>query len=151
MALYLSFLFYFSLAAKLVEYRLGYNYGEVFHDFSGNYRDGVNGLSSTTTTANTIGTDRGAFFPGSANNQITLPSNDQQSSAFLLPSTFTIAVWFLSYSSVGGAVFYRYKSSSDYFAISHASNTAVVSAIIVIGGSSSSSQNGLANSFNTRK
>ena len=151
MVICLPFLFYFSLAAKLVEYRLGYNYGEVFHDFSGNYRDGVNGLSSTTTTGNTIATDRGALFPTSNNYQITLPSNDQQSSAFLLPSTFTIAAWYFSFTSVGGKVFYRYKSSSDYFAISHASNTAVVSAIIVIGGSTSSSQNGLANSFNTRK
>ena len=152
----LLFILYFSLAIKIVEYRLAYNYGQVFHDFSDNSRDGVNGISSTTTTADTTPTDRGAWFPGgwgytSSNFQITLPSNDQQSAAFTLPSTFTIAAWFISYQSTGGLVFYRYRDSNNYFYLSHTTTNNVMTARIVMGGNDSTDVNGPSNSFYFRK
>ena len=151
----LLMLFSFSMAAKLVEYRLAYNYGQVFHDFSGNSMNGVNGLSSTTTTADTTPTDRGAWFPGgsgytSGNIQITLPSNDQVSTNLSLPSTFTIACWFLSYSGTGGLTFYRYKDASNYFYLSHTTTNQCVTGRILINGSDSGALNGPTNSFNTR-
>ena len=145
-----------SFASKLVEYRLAYNYGQVFHDFSDNSRDGVNGLSSTTTTADTTPTDRGAWFPGgvgytSGNIQITLPSNDQQSAPLTLPSTFTIAAWFISYQTTGGLVFYRYKDSNNYFYLSHTTTNNVMTARLVMDGNDSTDLNGPTNSFNYRK
>ena len=139
---------FLSFAAKLVEYRLAYNYGQVFHDFSGNYQDGVNGLSSTTTTADTSATDRGAAFTSSSNIQITLPSNDQQSSAFTLPPTFTIASWFLSKSNTG-QIFYRYKDANNYFYLSRANSSKKVNLRIVIAGNDSGVKAGPSSSFTT--
>ena len=123
---------YLSLGAKLVEYRLGYNYGEVFHDFSGNSRDGVNGDSSTTTSKDTIATDRGSYFDN-GDFQITLPSNDQQSTAFTLPSTFTIAAWVITYNS-DGMIFYRYKDINNYFYVKRDKVSDNILARIKIGG-----------------
>ena len=139
-----------SLASKLVEYRLAYNYGQVFHDFSGNYRDGVNGLSSSTTTADTIATDRGAGFSSSTNVQITLPSNDQQSSSITLPSTFTIASWFLSKSNAG-QLFYRYKDANNYFSLSRAYASSTASLRIMIAGIDTGVILGPSNSFSCSK
>ena len=130
----LLLLFQFISASKLLEYRLGYNYGQVFHDFSGNSRDGVNGVSSTTTSYDTTPTDRGAFL----NNgfyQITLPSNDQGAS-FNLPSTFTIATWTNPFHE-NGLIFYRYQSLTNYFYLKKVMTNLTMLARIVISGSDS--------------
>ena len=144
----LALIFYFSLAAKLVEYRLGYNYGQVFHDFSGNSMDGVNGFTSAVEASDTLQTDRGACFPGLLNTQITLPNNDQQSSQLTLSSTFTIAAWLFSYQQHVGTVFYRYKDSNNYFYLKHNPDTTLVTARIVMGGNDSTEIDGPSGSFN---
>ena len=151
MALRFALLFFSAFAAKLVEYRLAYNYGQVFHDFSGNLRDGVNGLSSTTTTADTTATDRGASWSSTSNIQITLPSNDQQSSAFTLPSTFTIACWFISRTNTAGQMFYRYKDANNYFYFTHVSGGTTATFRIVMSGNDSGIKTSPSGSFSTRK
>lgn len=140
---------YQSLGGKIVEYRLGYNYGEVFHDFSGNSRDGVNGDSSTTTLKNTIATDRGAYF-GQGDYEITLPPNDQQATAFTLPSTFTVAAWILSHDE-DGMLFYRYKDSNNYFYCRRTDSSNKITGRVVIGGSDSSESTGASSSWNAGK
>ena len=132
-------------AIKLVEYRLGYNYGEVFHDFSGNCLNGVNGASSSTTTYNTIATDRGAYF-GSTTSQITLPPNDQVSSAFTLPATFTVASWV--YATSIGLLYNRIKDSNNYFNLQQENSGSKIQANIDITGTSASGS-GNGNSFPT--
>ena len=144
-------LFYVSVATKLVEYRLAYNYGQVFHDFSGNSRDGVNGLSSATTAGDTVPTDRGASFDSCNNVQITLPSNNQVSSAFTLPPTFTIACWFISREKEAGQMFYRYKDSSNYFIFTHVEESSTATLQIVISGISSGVQTTPTGAFNNSK
>ncbi|OMJ94784.1 hypothetical protein SteCoe_1964 [Stentor coeruleus] len=99
--------------AKLVEYRLGYNYGQIFHDFSENSQTGVNGDSSETSSFDTYFTDRGAYF-GGVSQRITLPLNDKTSTSLLLPSTFAISFWVLS-EDTSGVIFYHYKDSNNYF------------------------------------
>ena len=86
----LSFLFCFIrvISVELIEYKFGINFGQIFHDYSSNNNYAVNGISSLTTTLDTIATDRGAFFQG--NNIITLPPNDMSASGLILGNTFTI-------------------------------------------------------------
>lgn len=88
---WLSFLLLAS-GTRLIEYRFGVNYGEIFHDFSGNSLHAVNGKSSETSESNTIATDRGAYFLG-GDTQITLSSNNYVPSFFILGNTFTMAAW----------------------------------------------------------
>ena len=101
-----------SETAELVTYKFGYNYGQVFHDYSLNYHSAVNGISSAVDSADIVATDRGAFFAGGSN-QITLPANDQVSTAFSLPGIFTIVLWIFPEAS-GSTVFTRYLSASSY-------------------------------------
>ena len=150
MAPLLYFLIYSSFASKLVEYRFGYNYGQVFHDFSGNFRDGVNGVDSTTTTSDTTVTDRGVLFLSTSTSRITLPINDQQATALVLPSTFTIAAWFMSFSGTGGTIFYRYKDANNYFSVIHNTTNQVANVLILIGGVSSGTITGGNYSFDVR-
>ena len=122
----------YSLATKLVEYRLGYNFGQVFHDFSGNSRDGVNGDSSATTTYDTIPTDRGAYFDGSIS-QITLPPNDKVTTSISFPTTSTLAVWVLSDQKIAGRLFYASAANSDFFHLKLNNADSLLSGKIAIG------------------
>lgn len=81
----------FSISSKLLEYRFGLNFGQVFFDYSGNSNLGVNGISSGSTIEDSIATDRGAYF-GVGNYRVTLPSNDQSPSV-KLRSGFSILFW----------------------------------------------------------
>lgn len=110
-----------SRATKIVEHRFGYNFGKKFHDFSGNGHHSVNGLNSQTTTHDTIGTDRGAYFYNS-NSQITLPSNDLVPTYFNLPTTFTMAAWILNLGNSKSDIFTRYKDNNNYFYITKTSS-----------------------------
>ena len=106
------FLSFHVLGSIIVEYRLSYNYGQVFHDFSGNSLSGVNGISTADTTSDTLATDRGAYFDG-ATSQILLPPNDSVSTSFTIPSTFSVIQWV--YLIGGATVVYRYGSTSNQF------------------------------------
>ncbi|OMJ95283.1 hypothetical protein SteCoe_1340 [Stentor coeruleus] len=98
---------------KLLEYRLGYNFGQVFQDFSYNSHTAVNGLSSTDTMSDVVFTDRGAYFDGNSA-QITLPANDQSTNYFYLPSDFSMSMWVNS-EAVDGLIFYRHKDDNNFF------------------------------------
>ena len=75
--------------SKLVEYRFGVNFGQVFYDYSENSLYGINGVSSTTLTSDTLATDRGAYF-AEGTEVVTFPPNDKSSINFLLPSQYSI-------------------------------------------------------------
>jgi hypothetical protein len=90
--LFLNLLCYKVFSNKLVEYKFGINYGQVFFDYSLNGLNAVNGDSSKSNNLDTTATDRGAFFRDNKN-IISLPPNDWNTSSFLLPSTFTINIW----------------------------------------------------------
>ena len=116
--------------AQLVTYKFGYNYGQVFHDYSSNFQSAVNGISSAVDSADTVATDRGAFFAGGSN-QITLPTNDKVSTAFSLPGIFTIVLWIFP-EALGSTIFTRYLSPSSYIYMRiDSSNTNLIGRIIL--------------------
>lgn len=103
-------------SAKVVEYRFGYNYGEIFRDFSNNGRHAVNGVSHTSTTEDTLATDRGAYF-NQGQQTITLPPNTYVTSSITLTTPWTILVWVLA-ADFDGYIFTRSKSTNsnnDFF------------------------------------
>ena len=103
-----------SSTSSLINYRFAYNFGSIFHDYSNNANDAVNGDSSTTTLYDTIPTDRGAFFP-TGDSRILMPPNDQATNPLLLPPTFTILFWSLLTSDNPSYTIYRYLDSSHFF------------------------------------
>ena len=108
----LFFLCWFCDAAELVTYKFGYKFGQIFHDYSLNYQSSVNGMSSAVDSADTVPSDRGAYFYGPTT-QVTLPVNDQVSTAFALPGAFTIIAIMMT-KAPGSIVFTRYLSASNY-------------------------------------
>ncbi|OMJ77428.1 hypothetical protein SteCoe_22987 [Stentor coeruleus] len=103
-------------SSVLVEYRFADNFGQVFHDYSGNNYHAVNGDSYLTTSKDTTPTDRGAYFDQVGADIITLPSNDKVSTQLNLPSTFTIMLWANSYDDWDYFILYRKNSDgSNYF------------------------------------
>ncbi|OMJ90959.1 hypothetical protein SteCoe_6627 [Stentor coeruleus] len=115
MILWTFFMLVKAFGSKLAEYRLGYNFGQIFQDFSYNSQTAVNGLSSADTISDVIFTDRGAYFDGNSA-QITLPANDQVSEYFYLPSVFSMSMWVNS-EEVDGLVVYRHKDDNNFFYI----------------------------------
>ena len=97
---------------ELVYYKFGNNYGQVFHDYSLNYLSSVNGASSAVDPADTIATDRGAYFSGGTS-RITLPINDQVPTVLFIPATFTVVCWIYAHPS-DSMLFSSSISSSDY-------------------------------------
>ena len=158
MVIILFILFSCSSATKIVEYRFGYNYGQVFHDFSGNGNDAVNGVHSTDSSKDAIATDRGAYLTD-GDFQITLPTNDKVSNALVLPSAFTIAAWVLSLGDKSGNFIYRQKDPTDYFYVKRSDSseekkgscesksTSMINGRININGNDSKDQFGASNTF----
>lgn len=97
----------------IVEYRFSENFGQVFHDYSGNSYHAINGESYSSTAKDTTPTDRGAYFDTSGYNIITLPPNDKFSTQLHLPSTFTIMLWINALDPFNFYVFYRKESSGN--------------------------------------
>lgn len=115
MALILLVLLRYSSGGKIVEYRPSYDYGQVFHDFSEQTLSAVNGGTSLDAIDDTVYTDRGAYFNGGSD-QIKLPPNNNATSSFAIPSTFSVIVWYMSVGS-DGVIFHRYGSATNYFYI----------------------------------
>ena len=109
--------FFLSLAqsSKLVEYKFGSSFGEVFYDYSGNGNHGQNGFSITSTTGNTVPTDRGALFPLTSTSYIKLPPNEVKTSAVSLGSTFSLVMWTLTRDISNYYLSYRGLDSTNYF------------------------------------
>lgn len=99
----------------LVDYRFADNFGQVFHDYSGNSYHAVNGDSSSTTNFDTLPIDRGAYFHVSGSSFITLPPNDKVSTQLHLPSIFTIMLWVNSYDDFDYYAVYRKRSDEVYY------------------------------------
>jgi hypothetical protein len=76
-------------ASKIVEYKFGINFGQVFYDYSDSFNHGQNGQNISTTTSDTIPTDRGAYFTSSFNSYIKLPPNEKVSSSLSIGSIFS--------------------------------------------------------------
>ena len=111
-------LIYTTISSTVVEYRFGHNFGQIYHDYSDNGRDGVNGQSSSTTTKDAKNTDRGAFFGDNRDSLVTVPPNDIVTSGFSLGSTFVVLLWILPFDDYSFYIFYRKNSdNSEYFAI----------------------------------
>lgn len=112
--LFIYFLiFEHSQGSKIAEYLPSYNYGQVFHDFSENALPSVNGISSLDVVNDILYTDRGSFFNGNSD-QMLLPPNNNASLNFVIPPTFSVILWLMSFPS-DGLIFQRYGSSSNYF------------------------------------
>lgn len=108
-----------SFSLKLVEYRFGVNFGQVFVDYSGNNYHSVNGNSHSTTSKDTTPTDRGSFFYNDIN-AITIPKNTLVTTDLTISNTFTILCWFNS-GGKDGILFNRYKagdSLNNYLTVS---------------------------------
>ena len=133
-----------SLASKIVEYRLNYIYGQVFYDFSGNGRHGVNGATLAVEASDFLGTDRGAHSTGNSE-KILLPANAQNVSAFLLPSSFSVTAWFYP-SEVGGCIFFRYIDKNNYFVVQRQGTSSSIYGNITIAGVSTGNVYGAINS-----
>lgn len=104
-----------SVTSNVLEYKFGYNFGQVFHDYSGNDNHAVNGESSLTTLYDTIPTDRGAHFP-SGDSRILLPPNNRNPDQLLLPASFTLISWTLLTSSSPYFI-YRYLDTTHFLYI----------------------------------
>ena len=98
--------------SKLVEYRFGVNFGQVFYDYSENSLYGINGVSSTNLTSDTLATDRGAYFV-EGTEVVTFPPNDKSSINFLLPSQYSIIFWANIYASTGRTDYLYYSKAAD--------------------------------------
>ena len=123
LSIFSSVLIYAALSSTVVEYRFGHNFGQIFHDYSNNERDGVNGESSTTNTKDVISTDRGVFFDNNSETYVKTPPNDIVATDFTLGSTFVVLIWILPYDDYGFYIFYRKTSDdSEYFAIERSSD-----------------------------
>ncbi|OMJ80295.1 hypothetical protein SteCoe_19502 [Stentor coeruleus] len=103
------------MSKKIVDYRFGYNFGQVFHDYSLSNNDAVNGDSTSTTTNDIISTDRGAYFSGINGQRITLPPNSQQSLGISLGSKFYICMWVCIEDSGNDYLTYRVKSDNSHY------------------------------------
>ena len=111
--LYLQALYLVS-GSKLVEYRLGVIFGQVFYDSSENSLCGVYSLCSTTLTSDTLATYRGAYFAeGSVVVIFPQTIKSLQASCFLLPSQYSIIFWANIYSSASNADYLYYLLSTS--------------------------------------
>ena len=115
MLIFLLSLFSCTSSSLLLEYRFGYNYGQVFRDFTENLYCGVNGLDSSTATYDTIATDRGSYFLSSLS-YITLPDNSD-CTGFTLSSTFSVFMWIIVTQDSDFSIFQRFGDSSSYFTL----------------------------------
>lgn len=113
MVSFLLVLLMYANGATIVEYRPSYDYGQVFHDFSEQTLSAVNGDSSIDAINDILYTDRGAYFNGNSD-KMKLPPNNNVTSSFTIPSTFSINIWLMSLAS-DGLIFHRFGSANNYF------------------------------------
>ena len=105
----ISILLQVTIGAKLVEYKFYKNYGQIFYDFSGNSRHGVNGIGTNVDSDDVICTDRGALFTATSD-KVIVPPNNVDSRSFELPSTSSIVFWrkwIPESSKINFSIFYR--------------------------------------------
>ncbi|OMJ83264.1 hypothetical protein SteCoe_15852 [Stentor coeruleus] len=103
-----------SLCDKILEYKLGKNFGRIIYDYSGNARHAVNGNNSLTFDYDTIPTDRGAFFAQGVDNCISLPPNDITTNNFYLTQKFSIVLWVMVGDFDQHTIFYRESENLNY-------------------------------------
>ena len=89
---FLTALLYVS-GSKLVEYKFGSSFGQIFYDYSGYGNHGQNGDSLYQDVYDTIPTDRGAYF-NSYDKHIYLPPNSKVSSPFIMGRSHSTLMWF---------------------------------------------------------
>ena len=77
---------------KLLEYRLSQNFGDSFYDYSGNFRNGINGRVVGKDDQDTIPSDRGAYFSG-FKSIILIPKNDLKEEKIKFDAPYSIVMW----------------------------------------------------------
>ena len=105
--------FHYCSSSKLVEYKFGYNFGQIFYDYSGKGNHGQNGDSPSSTTSDTKPTDRGALFSDGKSDYIMLPPNSEVTSGLAIGSAFSITMWCLNFDTRN--YIYTYRGSDIYY------------------------------------
>lgn len=106
----------FAEISNITEYRFHSNFGQIFHDYSSNKYNAVNGNSYLSDISDTKPTDRGAYFDNKGYDCITLPPNDKFSNKLSLGNPFTIMMWAFVKNDESPFIFYRQNSAdNNYF------------------------------------
>ena len=104
-------------SSKLVEYKFGSNFGQIFYDYSESGNHGQNGASTSTTVSDTLPTDRGAYFQTSTQSYIMLPPNDFVSTGISIGSTFSLIMWIKSLDNTDYYLSMRYLNANNFVSI----------------------------------
>lgn len=80
------------LADKELKYKFFENFGQVFHDYTENGFDGINGAYRAEDPMDTIPTDRGAYFYG-GDKEINVPLSNSEDEELIEESKFSVALW----------------------------------------------------------
>ena len=104
-------------STKLVEYKFGSNFGQIFYDYSELGNHGQNGASTSTTISDTIPTDRGAYFQTTTQSYIMLPPNDFVTTGLSIGSTFSLIMWIKSLDNSDYYLSMRYLDASNFVSI----------------------------------
>jgi hypothetical protein len=112
-SLFVIFFYFLSSASKILEYRFGLTFGQVFYDFSENGRHAVNGLTSSVESIDGKSTDRGIYLINES--KLTLPSNKIVSAMTPLTSTFSLVAWVMIMDGGQIALAHLYNGSKHFW------------------------------------
>jgi Concanavalin A-like lectin/glucanases superfamily len=104
---------FLSSASKILEYRFGLTFGQIFYDFSGNGRYAVNGFNSSVDYFDSKSTDRGIYLI--AESYVTLPSNNIVSAMTPLTSTFSLVTWLMILNGGQLELIHLYSGSKEFW------------------------------------
>ena len=77
---------------RLLEFRLSKNFGETFHDYTDNHRQGINGYKIGRDKQDTLPSDRGAYFRDSQS-VIVIPDSDLNGQKIEFFAPYSIVIW----------------------------------------------------------
>lgn len=100
----------------LVEYRLGYNFGQVFHDYSGHGNDGINGDSIGSAVNDAFITDRGIYL-SDLTSYIKSPYNEKVPININLSTAFCFSLWVMAAFDEDGCLLQRTKDSNNLLSL----------------------------------
>ena len=120
MALFIILVFILAASEKLLEYQLHQNFGDTFYDYSGHFRQGVNGRLLEKDEQDTIPSDRGAYFSGSKS-MILIPETSLKEEKVMFYTPYSIVTWakiLYGKSSSDALLINRIGSGGDYIKLS---------------------------------
>ena len=92
MALFILLVLFFAGSEKLLDYRLAQNFGDTFYDYSGKFREGINGRAVGKDDQDTIPSDRGAYFSG-FKSMILIPETNLKEEKIKFGTPYSIVIW----------------------------------------------------------